>query len=79
MAKSTVVVTDTWQQVATGAVVITVDVQGSSALLFNESATDVNALSSRPDAEEQFAQNEALATFVRSDGDGWEIQVDGAL
>ncbi len=73
------VVTNAWEQIATGAVTITVDKQGDGTLRLNETATDVDALNSSPLPGEQFIQNEAKATFARSDGNGWELRLDGAL
>jgi len=79
MARSTITVTNSFQQIATGAVTITIKKQGKGILLFNETASDVNANEATGAAEDQFTQNEAKATFVRSPGSGWVLLVDGAL
>lgn len=79
MAVSTVTVTDTYQQIATGAVTLTVKVKGAGSLLLNETATDTDAFEVNPDVNEQILQNEAKSTFVRSDGDGWVLHLDGTL
>ena len=79
MAKSTVVVTNSWQQVATGAVVITIESQGSDVILFDEAQNDATAYKSSSPVGDQFQQSETVATWVRSDGEGWVIIVDGVL
>lgn len=79
MAVDTVTVTDTFQQIATGAVALTVKVKGTRSLLINETATDVDAFEVNPEVGEQFLQNEAKATFVRSDGEDWVLHLDGTL
>ena len=79
MAVNTVIVTDTYQQIATGAVTLTVQVKGTGSLLINETASDTDALEVNPEVNEQLLQNEAKATFVRSDGDGWVLHLDGTL
>ena len=80
MARGKFTVTNAWVQVAVGAVAITVTKEGRGApLLFNETATDVNANQILPGKGTQAVQNETKTTFVRSDGTGWEILVDGVL
>jgi len=79
MAKTRVIVSQTFEQIATGAVVVTVDKQGDGALLFNETATEDTAYKSHPEISEQFQQTEAVTTFVRATGDGWELIADGVL
>lgn len=81
MAVSTVTVTDTFQQIGTGAIAITVAKKGTGSLSFNETASDTDALLSSPQRDEQFIQNEAKATFVRASAAnaGWVLHVDGAL
>lgn len=79
MAKVEVVVTQTFAQVASGAAVITVTKKGPGAISFNESASDVAAYTVNAKVNEQFSQTEAVATWVKATGDGWEIIVDGAL
>lgn len=79
MSLNTVNVTNTYVQVATGIVTITIEQAGRGNLMFNEIGSDVNALGTNPKAGEQFLQTEAKATFVRSDGAGWVLRLDGAL
>ncbi len=79
MAKITVAITNSWQQVATGAVVITIESQGSDVILFDEAQNDATAYKSSSPVGDQFQQSEAVATWVRSDGEGWVVIVDGAL
>lgn len=79
MAKATVELTQAYQEVAVGAVAITVVKKGSGRLFFNESASDVNANIILPGLIVQFVQNETKSTFVRTDGAGWTILVDGVL
>lgn len=80
MAKQVVTVTDTFQQVAAGAVIITVNKRGNGSLLINETAVDATAYKVRADINEQFQQTDAVASYVRAtDPSGWEILVDGVL
>lgn len=80
MSRARVVVTQAWQQISSGAVVITVDIsRQKGAIYFNESADDNTAVRVYPLATEQFVQTETLPTFVRADELGFEIIVDGAL
>ncbi len=79
MAKNRVVVTDTYQTVATGAVVITVAVEGTGTLFFDETGNDATAYKTQLGPGEQFQQTDAVDTQVKSDGSGWEIIVDGVL
>ena len=78
MARSTVNITNTYQQIATGVATITVHKSGSGTLYLNETATDVNANNFKPDNSDQYIQDEAKNTWVRSDGLGWVLLVDGA-
>ena len=80
MATQTVTVTDTWQQIASGVCVITVKKRGTGGnLYFNEVASDVDSRYWDKPAGKQFAQNEAIATWVKSSGTGWVLVVDGAI
>lgn len=81
MARDTITVTDTWQQIATGAVTITIKSKGTDQILFNEIASDTDALcwGSNLKGGNQFTQDQALPTWVRSDGSHWELIVDGVL
>jgi len=79
MALNTVTVTQSYQQIGTGAVTITINVEGKGSLFLNETASDVNALKDHPNVGEQYIQNDAVATHIRTDGDGWVVRVDGAL
>lgn len=77
MAKTKYTVTTAWAQVATGAAIFTVEVEGDGALYFNESETDDTAYKSVPSAGDQFEQTAALPTYVRATGTGWAIVADG--
>lgn len=79
MAKARIVITQSYQQVASGAVVITVDKLGAGALHFDENQDDSTAYKSTEGAGGQFQQTEAIPTFMRATGDGWEVIVDGVL
>lgn len=79
MALSTVTVTTSYQQIASGTATITVVNQGTGNLLFNETASDTNALISNEMASSQFSQNEVKNTFVRGEGAGWVVRVDGTI
>ena len=80
MAKQVVTITDTFQQVASGAAVITVQKRGDGSLLINETAVDATAYKVRAEINEQFQQTDAVASHVRAtDATGWEILVDGVL
>ena len=78
MARSTVDVTTTFQQVATVACVISIKQLGTGALIFNELADDATATGYVPDIVDQFQQTENKATWVRTTGEGWQIVVDTA-
>ena len=79
MAKTTATVTTSWQQVATGPVVVTVKTQGDGVLLFDENQNDATAYRSSAPVGEQFQQNEILPTYARATGEGWVITIDGML
>ncbi len=80
MAKQVFTITDVFQKVATGAVVITVRKRGNGSILFNETAADATSYKVRAETNEQFQQTGAVDTFVRAtDPTGWEILVDGVL
>ena len=79
MAKAVIQVTQSYQAVASGQVVITVEKKGAGALFFNETADDATAYKVVGEAGEQFQQTDGVATQVRATGDGWEILVDGTL
>lgn len=80
MAKQVVTITDTFQQVASGAVIITVTKRGNGSLYINETAVDAASNIVRPDVGEQFQQTDAVASHVRAtDATGWEILVDGVI
>lgn len=67
MAKATVQLTNTWQQIGTGVVTITVSeiVGNNRRIAFNESATDTDALRFVPQITDQFRQTEAKATWAK--------------
>lgn len=79
MARDTITVTNVFQQIAVGVVAVTVTKEGAGTLIFNEVSSDTNANLSHPKKNEQFRQDETKDTFVRSDGTGWVILVDGVL
>ena len=79
MARATINVTDTWQQVAVGQAVVTVERAGGKTLLVNEVASDVNASEFSLEKSDQLWQNETLPTFIRSVSPNWILTVDGVL
>ena len=79
MAKDTVTLTQTYQQVAVGAVSISIVKLGTGSVFFNEIASDVNANVYLPTLESQFVQNESKNTFARTNGQDWAILLDGVL
>jgi hypothetical protein len=79
MAKNSVLVTNSYQLVASGPVVITVKSKGSGALLFDENQSDFTAYRTDAPVGDQFQETEARPTYVRSTGEGWRIIVDGEL
>ncbi len=79
MAKARISVTQSWVQVATGAVVVTIDAIGDGVLFMNETASDATAYRSSDGVGAQFQQSEAVTTYVRATGDGWAVIVDGVL
>jgi hypothetical protein len=78
MARTVKTLTAAWQQVSAGACVVQVqDLPARGRTLsLNETATDVGALNDSPKQGDQYAQNEAKATFAK--GDGFVIIVDEA-
>lgn len=79
MARSRIVVTNTWTQIAAGRAIFTIAKSASGALYFNEIADDNTANVVNPSAEHQFQQGDELPTWVRSDVLGYELIADGAL
>ena len=81
MAKAEVTVTQNWQQIATGVVTVTIleKSKEGGAVLLNEIASDVAAYRDYPEPGKQFVQNQALATFIRAQHNGWRVIVDGDL
>ena len=79
MAKQVFTVTTDWQEVATGQATITVSSKGSGTLIFNEQQADDTAYKVTANAGEQFQQTEALSTYVKATGPGWEVIADGTL
>ena len=81
MAKINIVPTDAWQKIALGRVIVTVLERGRGSIYFNEVGSDPTAHISRPDVGEQYEQDEAKETWVRTPDDTrpWKIQVDGVL
>ena len=81
MAKAEITVTQAWQQIATGEVVITILERSKEggALYINETAADLAAYRSSPNPEVQILQTQAITTFIRADNDGWRVIVDGVL
>lgn len=79
MAKADITVTQLWALVAAGPVVVTIDKVGSGAIFFDENQNDDTAYKSVPIPGEQFEQTASLETYVRANGDGWKVIVDGVL
>lgn len=79
MARSTTVITGTFQQIGSGPVTITVLKQGTGSLFFNETASESNANVVTAVAGDQYSQTEIKDTFVKSSGTGWELLTDGSL
>lgn len=79
MALSTITVTTTYQQIASGTATFTIVEQGKGHLLFNETASDTNAFVSNEEQFSQFTQNEVKNTFVRGESAGWVVRVDGTI
>jgi len=79
MAKTRFTITDTYQEVATGAAIMTIAVKGSGSLYLDEASNDVTAYVSNGLPGDQFEQSSAVSTFVRASGDGWQIIADGVL
>ena len=79
MARDTIIVTTSWVEIATGPATITITKKGAGALYFNESGSDTDALKYHPGLGEQFVQDDNVSTFVKMDGAGWELIVDGTL
>ena len=80
MARQSVGITQSWQEIATGEAVITVVKKGKGKLLFNTSGSDVDALPfSGASTEQQFQQNSREPTYCRASGDGWEVIVEGTI
>jgi hypothetical protein len=77
--RALVTVTQTWAQVASGKVIVTIAHVGRGAIYFNEEALDDTAYQDSPKAGDQYQQTANIPTFVRSTGDGWKVLVDGAL
>lgn len=82
MARATTIVTNSFQQIASGSAVITVKTKGRGSLIFNETATESNANFEHPEAGAQFLQNQAGKTlFVKAaQADaGWVVLTDGDI
>lgn len=79
MAKTRVVVTDSYQKVSSGTAVITIVEQGEGLILLDETGDDETAYSLLAQPGDQFEQTSNLDTYVRATGDGWVIVADGIL
>lgn len=82
MARAEILTTTEWQQIATGAVLLTIIKRGRGAVLVNESATDTDAnrFGSDVRANDQLQQFSDVETWVRhTGGTPWAILVDGAV
>ena len=79
MAKSVIEVTLDWQQVAAGAVLITVEQRGKGTLYINEVEDAATAYKTVAAPGVQLDQADSDVTHVRASGAGWKILVDGAL
>ena len=66
MARNTVTLTDTYQQIAATAASIRVQsADGKAVIAFNETATDLHAFTDRASPGDQYAQTEGKATYAR--------------
>ena len=79
MARARVVVTQSWQQIAVGAAVFTIDIAAHGAVYFNEAQDDSTANKVYPKAGEQFSQSVTVPTYVKAEQLGWELIADGAI
>jgi hypothetical protein len=83
MAKTTIILTDAYQSVATGAATFTIKQRGAGKILFNDVNTDDVAAyeygQGSTEINEQFKENETRTTYARATGAGWVIIVDGVL
>lgn len=78
--RATILVTQSYQQIASGTAVVSVIQVGEGSLKFNQVASDIDALSvTNAVINEQFSQNETVPTFIRATGEGWKVLVDGVL
>ena len=64
MARQTITVSQSWQQIAAGAAEIHILKKGSGTILFNEAADDAEALPVSPEAGEYFDQRQDVPQFV---------------
>jgi len=81
MSRQTITVTNAWQQIAVGIAVFTIQGHGEGPLLFNETASDINAIPVFELAGKQMKETEPKSTFVRAkkNNAGWIIVVDGDI
>lgn len=79
MAKAITQITDTWTQLASGAAVFTVLSASSEDILWNDSASDTNALPLSLKKGEQVQETATRDTYVKSLGKGGRIHTDGVI
>ena len=71
MARNTITLTNAWQQLATvSAVIRVISSRPGAVVLFNESATDLDAFSDNVQPDDQYSQNESKPTFARVSSGG---------
>jgi len=84
MARTSVTLTTSWQQVATGRAVFTVEkvpTSGEGQILFNDAAADAAALTlsgGKGLLNDQVEQRDSVATYAKATVDGYQINVDEA-
>lgn len=74
--RDTVNLTNTWQKIADGPCIVSIEKSGSGTILFNETATDVDARPTFPQQSTQFEQTQNRETWARTLGAGWSLLVD---
>ncbi len=79
MAKARIPITQSYQTVATGVAIFTIDEVGDGAIFFDTTGDDSTAYKVTALINEQFSENAVQDTQVRASGDGWVIIVDGTL
>ena len=78
MARSKIVITESYQEIATGPAMITIRKVGAGTILFNDVNTDDIAAEFMHSTykNKQIQRTAVISTCCRSTGLGWEIVVD---